>query len=74
MELRFNGVAKTAKREFLITYLSIVELTQKGDYKSVVNISDDGYKLLAFVWVNRERRYFISNCSSISSGTPYTRT
>ena len=32
-----------------------------------------GYKLLAFVWVDRERRYFISNCCSLSPGLPYTR-
>ena len=73
MGLRFIGVVKTATREFPMRYLSTVELPQKGDYKGVVNIDDNGYKLLAFVWVDRERRYFISNCSSISPGAPYTR-
>ena len=73
MGLRFIGVVKTATRQFPMNYLSTVELPQKGDYKGVVNIGEDGYKLLAFVWVDRERRYFISNCSSISPGAPYTR-
>ena len=67
-------MVKTGIREFLIIYLPTVELPQKGDYKGVVTISDDGYKLLAFVWFDRKRQYFISNCSSISPGTPYTRT
>jgi len=74
MGLRFIGVVKTATRQFPMNYLSTVEMPQKGDYKGVVNIGEDGYKLLAFVWVDRERRYFISNCSSLSPGIPYTRT
>ena len=74
MGLRFIGVVKTATREYPMPYLSTVELLQKGDHKGVVNISEDGYKLMAFVWVDRERRYFITNCPSILSGNPYTRT
>lgn len=75
MGLRFIGVVKTATRDYPMRYLSTVELPQKGDYKGVVNIDlTTGYKLLAFVWVDRERRYFISNCSSIAPGSPYTRT
>ena len=75
MGLRFIGVVKTATKEFPQTYLSTVELPQKGDYKGVLCIHPTtGYKLLAFVWVDRERRYFISNCCSLSPGEPYTRT
>ena len=74
MGLRFIGVVKTATREFPQQYLSTVELPAKGDYKGVLNIDPtNGYTLLAFVWVDRERRYFISNCCSLAQGSPYTR-
>ena len=64
--LRFIGVVKTATKEFPQQYLSTVELPEKGDIKGVVCIHPTtGYKLLAFVWVDRERRYFISNCCSL---------
>ena len=74
MGLRFIGVVKTATKEFPQQFLSTVELAQKGDYKGVVSIDPvTNYTLLAFVWVDRERRYFISNCSSLSQGNPFIR-
>ena len=74
MSIRFIGVVKTATKEFPQQFLSIVELAQKGDYKGVVSIDPvTNYTLLAFVWVDRERRYFISNCSSLSQGNPFIR-
>ena len=67
MGLRFIGVVKTATKGYPQQYLSMIELPQKGDYKGVINIHPiTGYTLLAFVWVDRERHYFISNCCSIS--------
>ena len=50
MGLRFIGVVKTATREYPLSYLSTVELANKGDYKGVVNIDENmNYKLLSFV-------------------------
>ena len=67
MGLRFIGVVKTATKEFPQQFLSTVELAQKDDYTGVVSIDlATKYTLLAFVWVDRECQYFISNCSSIS--------
>jgi len=72
--LRFIGVVKTATKQFPQAYLSRVELPTRGDYKGVVNIDDTiNLKLLAFVWVDKDRRYFISNCSNLSPGIPYSR-
>ena len=72
--LRMIGVVKTATRQYPMGYLQNVELPQKGDYKALVNIdSATGKKMLALVWVDRERRYFLSNCSNITPGTPYSR-
>ena len=52
MGLRFIGVVKTTTREYPLCHLLIVELPQKGDYKDVLNILEDGYKLMVFVWVD----------------------
>ena len=57
MGLRFIGVVKTAMKQYPQHYLSTVEFPDKGDYKGVLNIEPTtGYTLLAFVWVDRERR------------------
>jgi hypothetical protein len=40
-----------------------------------VNKTDDGrVRMMAMVWLDRERRYFISTASSGVEGSPYTRT
>ena len=64
----------TATKQYQQHYLSKVELPEKVDHKGIINIEPTtGYTLLAFVWVDRERRYFISNYCSLSQGLPYTR-
>ena len=74
MGLILIGVVKTATKEFPQQFLSTVELAQKDDYTGVVSIDlVTKNALIAFVWVDREHRYFISNCSSLSLGNPYTR-
>jgi len=74
MGLRFIGVVKSSTRQFPVDYLSTVVLPNRGDYEGVINIDNTtNHKLLAFVWADRERRYFISNCSSLSPGIPYSR-
>ena len=43
-------------------------------YKGVVTLGENGQAtMMAFVWMDRERRYFISNTSSLAAGSPYTR-
>ena len=62
MGLQFIGVVKTATKKYPQHYLPTVELPEKGDYKGALNIEPTtGYLLLAFVWVDQERRYFIYN-------------
>ena len=74
MGLPFICVVKTTTNQPPQHYLSTVEFPEKVDYKGVLNIEPTTrYTLLAFVWVDQERRYFISNCCSISQGFPYTR-
>ena len=72
--MRFIGVVKTATKQYPQHYLSTVELPEKGDYKGVLNIEPtNGYTLLAFLWVDQYKIYFISNCCSLSQGFPYTQ-
>jgi Transposase IS4 len=59
--LRFIGVVKTANRMFPHAYLSNLELQERGQHEGLVAKDGNGRpELLSFVWVDRERRYFIS--------------
>jgi hypothetical protein len=72
--LRFIGVVKTATRQFPMAYLSSLELVQRGDRHGLTTPGPDGTpKMLAFVWMDRNRRYFIANTSSLLEGAPYSR-
>ena len=74
MGLRFIGVVKTATKKFPMSYLSNLELVQRGDYKGLVARGADGQPtMLSFVWMDRDRRYFIASASSLDSGAPYSR-
>jgi Transposase IS4 len=68
--LRFIGVVKTATREYPMQYLGSIELPGgKGSRKGVLTTDEaTGTQLLAFVWVDRDRRYFISTASSLEEG------
>jgi len=73
--LRFIGVVKTATKKFPMAYLSGIEMRERGEWKGVVSKDEDGNpNMLAFCWMDRDRRYFISSCSSLDAGTPYSRT
>ncbi len=74
--LRFIGVIKTATTGYPMTYLGRVLLPEgKGDRHGVVTVDEaTGCQLLAFVWCDRDRRYFISTCSSLANGTTIERT
>ena len=69
---RFIGVVKTAHRGFPLKYLSSVPLAERGSVAALVT-EEDGLEMTAFVWCDRERRYFISTADGISEGKPYQR-
>ena len=73
--LHFTGVVKTASRMFPQDYLARLELSNQGEREGVyckAEGSDDPL-FMAFVWVDRNRRYFISTTSSLADGEPYSR-
>ena len=73
--LRFIGVVKTATKGYPMQYLSNVPLLGgKGDQKGLLSTdTESNTKLLAFVWVDRDRRYFIATAGSLSKGKPIQR-
>ena len=68
--MRFIGVVKTAPKKFLMAYLQALEFDKRCEWKGLRNATTSMY---AFVWVDRNIRYFITNTSYLSHGTPYTR-
>jgi hypothetical protein len=70
MGLRFIGVVKTATSGFPSKFLGEVHLPKgKGDMKGLLHKDpESGTTLLAFTWVDRDRRNFIASCSSLSPG------
>jgi hypothetical protein len=73
-KLKFIGVVKTSHRRFPNHHLQRVELQQRGDRFGLVSHHEDGTpKFLSFVWMDRDRRYFVTSCSSLIEGRPYVR-
>jgi Transposase IS4 len=78
--LRLIGVVKTATRGFRMKLLQAIELSSRGDYVSFVSSASPGERsdlqpgLMAVLWLDRERQYFISSTSSCREGASYTRT
>ena len=74
--LRFIGVVKTATRHYPAPYLKTFELEDRGDFKALYSPSRHDPTLpglMSLVWMDRERRYFISSCSSTLLGREYWR-
>ena len=75
MGLWFLGVVKTAIKGFPMQYLqNVLLLESKGSRVGVLtNDEPTNTQLCSFVWLDRERRYFISTTSSLAEGAPCRR-
>jgi hypothetical protein len=74
MGLKFIGVIKTATRKFPMQALGSHQMGERGDRCCLVNRDIEGaVRMLAMVWLDRERRYFVATASSAADGTPYSR-
>ena len=61
VELRFLGVVKTSTKQYPMKDLSEIELQHRGQHLSLGTMNDSrNCFLMALVWLDRERRYFIS--------------
>ena len=72
--LRFIGVINTATRQFPMAYLSNIEFQNRGDMSGLLTRLVDRKNLVlgTFVWVDRNRRYFIFTGGSMEKRRPYT--
>jgi hypothetical protein len=72
--LRFIGVVKTATRQYPQSFLSNLEMANRGDRNGLVAKDVNGSpSMLAFCWMDRDRRYFIASASSLQPGRAYSR-
>ena len=64
--LRSIGVIKTATKQFPMAYLSSREVIGHGNSHALYTKNqDDEVELLAIIWIDRDRRYFISNSETM---------
>jgi Transposase IS4 len=73
VRMRFIGVVKTATRRYPMDHLARLELNVRGDRVGLIATDESQSKYLAFVFMDRERRYFIATASSLDEGTPINR-
>jgi hypothetical protein len=65
---------RTATRGYPKPFLTSVELQNRRDFVALrSNATENSPELGAMVWMDRERRYFISTTCSFEWGTPYPR-
>ena len=74
MGLHFIGVVKTATKKFPMSYLSNLELVQRGDYKGLVARGTDGQPtMLSFISMDWDCCYFVASASLLDSGILYSQ-
>ena len=74
--LRFIGVVKTATRGYPMQPLQNTQFNGRGQWKGLFhegNGTADDPDLMAFTWVDRKRRCFISNTSNLRPAPPIER-
>ena len=64
---------KLATKEYTKKYLSEVETSQRGYHASLISSDANRFKYMACMWVDRDRRYFVSTTGTTSADIPYVR-
>ena len=67
--MMFIGVVKTVSKQLPMAYLQELDFDKRVEWKGLSNATTLMY---AFVWVDRNRSYFITNTYYLSHGNPYT--
>ena len=71
--VRFIGVLKTASKTFPMEYLSSIEIDEgRGQRVGVVLKTNGVPTMMVCVWMDRDRRYFISTASLLRDGKDYS--
>jgi hypothetical protein len=72
--LRFIGIIKTATKQFSMAYLSSREVIERGNSHALYTNNQDGeVELLAVMWVDRDRGYFVANTETMEQAEPICR-
>ena len=72
--LRFIGVVKTATKKFPMKFLTEWPFSERGNQKGLLHYDANGVvDMMAYGWVDRDRRYFITTAGSLGLGNPYLR-
>ena len=72
--LRFIGVVNSSTIGFCVEFFSEIELARRGLWKGYFSLDKErNLDKFVFLWVDRDRRYFISNTSYLKPGMPYAR-
>jgi Transposase IS4 len=72
--LRFIGIVKTATKQYQTRLIQAKTISNRGRWLSFANEkANRDVLVMALVWVDRERMYFIASPSSAIAGTPYDR-
>ena len=68
--LRFIGLFKTATREYPTSELGNLKLSRKGDHRCLlINApTTSECSLMAVLWLDRDRRYFVSTADTTLAG------
>ena len=72
--MRFIGVIKTAHRGFPLAHLGSTPMNSRGTWTSMTTtFSDTNCEIGAVLWVDRERRYFVTTVGTTLHGTTIYR-
>ena len=71
--LRFTGVVKTSTKKYPMKSLSHLEIAEKGEHVTLVSKPVAGPHLMAAMWVDGDRWYFINSIGTTNGGTPIYR-
>ena len=72
MWIGVNWCDEDSSERFLYGKISEIELAQRCLWKGYFALNNEkNLDKFALVWVDRDRRYFISNTSSLKDGMPY---
>lgn len=72
--MRFIGVVKTAHRSFPLTHLGAQPMSSRGKWISMLHSDETKqYSIAALMWVDRERRYFVSTAGTTLPGAAIYR-
>lgn len=68
--MKYIGVVKTANRGFPVSIMSTRPMSERGEWTSMKSqpAGELLFRMLAFLWVDQERRYFIVTTSTTRGG------